>query len=80
MGTFQKKAMTFEGIELEAFKFCHIMPYTMQLNVTNQWSFRKIFSMCKTEYAVGGAKLHHPPKIGLRYIEMIDTFPCMVNW
>ena len=61
MGTFQKKAMTFEGIELEAFKFCHIMPYTMQLNVTNQWSFRKIFSMCKTEFAKGGAKFQPPP-------------------
>ena len=31
------------------------------LTVTNYWSFRKIFSMCKIEYAEVGAKLH-PPK------------------
>ena len=26
--------------------------------------------MCKTEYAEGGAKLRHPPKIGLRFVTL----------
>ena len=49
--TFQKKAV-------RAFEFCYSMPYMMYFKVTNHWVSGKIISMCKTEYAEDGAKLH----------------------
>ena len=59
VGTFQKKAVTFEVKQLEPSKF---MPNMMHLKVSNYWGSQKILSMCKIENAAGGAKLPPPPR------------------
>ena len=45
------------------------MPCMMYLKVKNYRVSLKLFSMCDTEYAEGGAKLHHPPSPVIGLIE-----------
>ena len=59
VGTFQKKAVTFEVKQLEPSNFAILCLIWLLLKVTNYWGYPKIkFWVCKIENAAGGAKLH----------------------